>query len=231
VFINYNSAVNEFGRCWAKVSGAVGRSEQDCRDRYLNHIASSRVHGKWTQEEQEKLKQAVHELSVQQGKSIDGDGFWSEVSEAMGGNRTRRQCRQKWEDSLGRTVKNGGEGQRWTRLDAYILVHKVASLDVSDQSDIRWNSLKDTTWNTWSGNNLRKRWAHLRETVQDFDDKTHKEIVSILTAQYNSRPVMNKPLSRRARHTNSPDQSLEAGSSHGHGTLAQADANGSAVEI
>jgi hypothetical protein len=47
VFINYNSAVNEFGQCWAKVSGAVGRSEQDCRDRYLNHIASSRVHGEY----------------------------------------------------------------------------------------------------------------------------------------------------------------------------------------
>jgi hypothetical protein len=87
------------------------------------------------------LKQAVHKLSVQQGKSIDGDGFWSEVSEAMGGNRTRRQCRQKWfvaqvpsqrfdiylcdrEDSLSKTVENGGQVQRWTKLDAYILIHK-----------------------------------------------------------------------------------------------------------
>jgi hypothetical protein len=51
------------------------------------------------------------------------------------------------------------------------------------------------------------------------------EIVSILTAEYNSRPVINKSASRKARHANSPDQSLEAGSSHGPGTLAQADAD------
>ena len=41
------SAVQEFGQCWAKVSGSVGRSEQDCRDRYLNHIASSHVRGEY----------------------------------------------------------------------------------------------------------------------------------------------------------------------------------------
>ena len=52
--------------------------------------------GKWTQEEQDQLKQTVHELSVQQGKSIGGDSFWSEVSEAMGKNRSRWQCHQKW---------------------------------------------------------------------------------------------------------------------------------------
>ena len=52
--------------------------------------------GKWTEEEQDQLKQAVHELSVQQEKSIGFDGFWSEVSEAMGGKRSREQCHQKW---------------------------------------------------------------------------------------------------------------------------------------
>jgi len=49
------------------------------------------------------------------------------------------------------------------------------------------------------------------------------EIISILTAQHNSRPVMNKPVSRRACHTHSPGQSPKAGSSNGPGTLGQAD--------
>lgn len=47
MFRDCHSAVKEFGQGWAKVSGAVGRSEQDCRDRYLNHIASSYVRGEY----------------------------------------------------------------------------------------------------------------------------------------------------------------------------------------
>lgn len=58
--------------------------------------------------------------------------------------------------------------------DLYILICRVASLDVSDESEIHWNDLKDTAWKAWSGNNLRKRWTSLRETVEDFDDKTHR---------------------------------------------------------
>jgi hypothetical protein len=45
VLRNGNSAVEKFGRHWAEVSSSVGRSEQDCRDRYLNHIASAPLHG------------------------------------------------------------------------------------------------------------------------------------------------------------------------------------------
>jgi hypothetical protein len=58
--------------------------------------------------------------------------------------------------------------------DLYTVICRVASLDASDESEIRWSDLKDSTWKTWSGNNLRKRWAHLRETVEDCDNKTHK---------------------------------------------------------
>ena len=48
------------------------------------------------------------------------------------------------------------------------------TIDVSDESEVHWNDLKDTTWKLWSGNNLCKRWAYLREMVEDPDDKTHK---------------------------------------------------------
>jgi len=43
------SAVVEFGQMWTKVSGRVGRTSHDCRDRYRNHLVDSdkRVKGKW----------------------------------------------------------------------------------------------------------------------------------------------------------------------------------------
>jgi hypothetical protein len=52
--------------------------------------------GKWTQEEQDQLKQAVEKISAQPGKSIGCDGFWSEVSEAMEGKHSRKRCYKKW---------------------------------------------------------------------------------------------------------------------------------------
>jgi Myb-like DNA-binding domain len=43
------SAVVEFGQMWTNVSGRVGRTSHDCRDRYRNHFLDSehRVKGKW----------------------------------------------------------------------------------------------------------------------------------------------------------------------------------------
>lgn len=64
-------------------------------------------------------------------------------------------------------------GRKYT-TNLCVLICRVASLDVSDESEVCWNDLKDTAWKPWSGNNLRKRWARLRETVEDPDDKTHK---------------------------------------------------------
>jgi hypothetical protein len=52
--------------------------------------------GKWTEKEKEQLKQVVEELSAQQGKFVGCGGFWSEVSEAMEGKRSKKQCYKKW---------------------------------------------------------------------------------------------------------------------------------------
>lgn len=113
-----NRAVEQLGQHWAQVSKRVGRTEQDCRDRYLNHLAGSHVRasgkpipastelksgtkftphaGKWSKEEEDQLKQVVGELSRQQGISIDKNHVWSKVSELMEGKRSRQQCAQKW---------------------------------------------------------------------------------------------------------------------------------------
>jgi hypothetical protein len=56
----------------------------------------------------------------------------------------------------------------------YILTCRVASLDVPDESEIHWKDLQDTDGMRWSGSNLRKRWNHLRETVNDSENKTHQ---------------------------------------------------------
>ncbi|TCD70029.1 RNA polymerase I enhancer binding protein [Steccherinum ochraceum] len=165
-------AVAEHGQQWAKISSIIGRMDSDCRDRYRNHIQDrhKRQSGHWTKEEEEKLTQIVTEMTVQQGKDIDNDIFWGVVSEKMGGTRGRQQCRIKWTDSLSTQYKNQGERPRWSQMDAYLLVHKVDSLNVRDDSEIDWKLLPDEHWNSWSAHSLQRRWLTMKRSIKEIMD-------------------------------------------------------------
>ncbi|KAH9999800.1 hypothetical protein BJV77DRAFT_939505 [Russula vinacea] len=176
------AAVQEFGQQWEKVSDRVGRMASDCRDRYRNHIQNSedRAAGPWTQDEETRLTQIVTDMTVKQGKDMDNDVFWSIVSQKMGGKRGRQQCRIKWTDCLSKTFKNNGTRPRWSSRDAYILVHKVDSLRVQDDSEIDWKTLPDSNWNLWSAHTLQRRWLTMKRGVRGHEDMTHTEILDIL---------------------------------------------------
>jgi len=176
------AAVLELGQQWEKVSDRVGRMASDCRDRYRNHIQNSeeRTAGPWTKEEETRLTQIVTDMTVKQGKDVDNDVFWSIVSQRMGGKRGRQQCRIKWTDCLSKTFKNNGTKPRWSSRDAYILVHKVESLHVRDDSEIDWKTLPDSNWNLWSAHTLQRRWLTMKRSVRGYEDMTHAEILDIL---------------------------------------------------
>lgn len=88
------AAVGNHGQAWEKVSGSVGRTSSDCRDRYRNHLLQreKRQTGKWTPEEEKKLSKFVKKF---QSESDEGEVFWTEVANKMK-TRTRQQCRDKW---------------------------------------------------------------------------------------------------------------------------------------
>ncbi|KAG6336529.1 hypothetical protein ID866_2551 [Astraeus odoratus] len=178
-------AVTDLGQQWEKVSERVGRMSSDCRDRYRNHIANRelRVTGPWSKEEEEELTRIVTEMTVQQGKDFDNDVFWGIVSARMGNRRGRQQCRIKWTDSLSKTVKNEGQKPRWSPQDAYILVHKVDSLKVRDDTEIDWKTLPDADWNLWSAHSLQRRWLTMKRSIKGYEDMTHQEAWLIFCAE------------------------------------------------
>ncbi|CAE6527383.1 unnamed protein product [Rhizoctonia solani] len=184
------AAVAELGQKWEQISSRVGRMSSDCRDRYRNHLVDqdARVVGPWTKEEEEELTRIVMELTVEQGIQADNDVLWSEVSERMGGRRTRQQVRIKWTDALNKRVKNAGERPRWSAQDAYILVHKVASMPVQDDTEIDWKLLPDPQWNLWSAHQLQRRWFGLKKTLKDSDTMPHSEIIAILQSKFRDPP-------------------------------------------
>jgi len=225
-------AVGDLCQCWEKVSLRVGRMSSDCRDRYRNHIANRdiRITGAWKKEEEEELIRIVTEMTIQQGKDIDNDVFWGKVSQRMGNTRGRQQCRIKWTDSLSKTVKNEGQKPRWSQQDAYILVHKVDSLNVRDDTEIDWKTLPDPGWNLWSAHSLQRRWLTLKRSIKGFEEMTHQEIMDILRVKKAQLPAPPIASTKKRKITSAvavaeedsgEALSMVAGSSTGPGTLMQ----------
>ncbi|KAG2013292.1 nucleolar protein [Coprinopsis cinerea AmutBmut pab1-1] len=227
-------AVADLGQQWEKVSQRVGRMSSDCRDRYRNHIVGRdvRKNGPWSKEEEDELTRIVTDMTVKQGRDPDTDVFWGRVSELMGGRRGRQQCRIKWTDSLSKLLKTGeGEKPRWSQQDAYILVHKVDSLNVRDDTEIDWKTLPDPDWNLWSAHSLQRRWLTMKKSIKGYEDMTHQEIMDILRVKKahaptdsvanNKKRKSRKITSATIINDDTPAQA-EAGSSTGPGTLGQA---------
>ncbi|KAF8524606.1 hypothetical protein BU17DRAFT_30066, partial [Hysterangium stoloniferum] len=163
--------VADFGQAWTKIAGRVGRTANDCRDRWRNHLSvrNTKVYGEWTKEEEEELTKIVKEFKEKTGNDTDNDIYWTEVSKRMGGKRSRQQCRIKWTDCLRATVKNNGAAARWSKMDASILVHKVGALDVRDDSEINWKELPDKDWNLHSAHMIQRRWRALVSAIKDHE--------------------------------------------------------------
>jgi hypothetical protein len=78
-------AVTVYGNNWSEISTMMpGRTNDQCRDRWSDCLNPSVVKGKWSSEEDERLLQAVEELS----------GKWKDVSEQLGTGRTDNMVRR-----------------------------------------------------------------------------------------------------------------------------------------
>jgi len=98
----------------------------------------------------------------------------------MGGTRTPKQCQGKWSDLEGK-VKNPDRNRQWNQEDNYILILKIASLDLDDESDIDWKSLNDPMWDMWSGRRLQQKWRSLKVTCNAGDGTlSHRDLVNRL---------------------------------------------------
>ncbi|KAK3841981.1 MAG: Homeodomain-like protein, partial [Linnemannia gamsii] len=77
------------GGRWAKIQQHVlGRTDIQCRERYMNVLKPSLATGPWTKEEAERLDQLVEEHGEK----------WSLIASLMNG-RTDNQCARRWKMS------------------------------------------------------------------------------------------------------------------------------------
>jgi len=81
-------AVAIYGIQWSKVSTLMkGRTGPQCRERYMRRTALAGTNsGKWTDEEDQKLRQAMNERGLKD---------WNAISEFVG-SRVGQQCQRRW---------------------------------------------------------------------------------------------------------------------------------------
>jgi len=59
-----------------------------------------------------------------------------------------------------------------------------SELNVQDVSEIDWNVMRGPDLDNWSAHALQRRWTKLKAKIEGFEDKTHQEIVGILSQQF-----------------------------------------------
>ncbi|NXH98213.1 SNPC4 protein, partial [Pachycephala philippinensis] len=103
------AAVKKYrGKDWYKIRTEVpGRSDSQCRDRYLKALHWDVKKGKWSSEEEEQLIELVQE---------HGLGHWSKIASELP-HRTGSQCLSKWKLMIGAKTKKRRSGATKRRHD------------------------------------------------------------------------------------------------------------------
>uniref|UniRef100_A0A671RV89 Cyclin-D-binding Myb-like transcription factor 1 n=1 Tax=Sinocyclocheilus anshuiensis TaxID=1608454 RepID=A0A671RV89_9TELE len=155
------------GNDWATIGAALGRSASSVKDR-CRLMKDTCNTGKWTEEEERRLAEVVHELTGTEAGDVVTQGVsWASVAELVG-TRSEKQCRSKWLNYL--NWKQSG-GTEWTKEDDINLVRRIAELDVEDENEINWDILAGGWSSVRSPQWLRSKWWTIKRQVAN-----HKEL-------------------------------------------------------
>ncbi|KAG6918900.1 hypothetical protein DXG01_010555 [Tephrocybe rancida] len=81
-------AVGAYGTAWVEIAACMpGRSNEQCRERWSEHLGAASAHTVWSEEDDRALVAAVGELGNK----------WKEISVRVANGTTGQQCRSRWE--------------------------------------------------------------------------------------------------------------------------------------
>lgn len=199
------SLKEKHGNDWATIGAAMGRSASSVKDRF--RLMREHCHsGKWTVEEEQRLSNAVHELSsAASGDFITAGISWAAVAERVG-TRSEKQCRSKWLNYLNWKEKGG---QEWTKQDEIQLITRIHEMNLQDENDLDWQVMASNWSSVRSPQWLRSKWWALKKHVPESDMGTFEAIVSFLFHNY--IPTLQNKIERqeaRFKGTHLPRVSL-----------------------
>ncbi|KAM6110478.1 snRNA-activating protein complex subunit 4 [Pterocles gutturalis] len=133
------AAVKKYGECdWYKIRTEVpGRSDAQCRDRYLKALHCDVKKGKWSLEEEEQLIELVQK---------HGLGHWSKIASELP-HRTGSQCLSKWKLMIGSKKKSRPTKRRHVEESSSSSESSSedTELDLADSSEEETTSEEEAT--------------------------------------------------------------------------------------
>ncbi|XP_066579762.1 cyclin-D-binding Myb-like transcription factor 1 isoform X2 [Amia ocellicauda] len=154
------------GNDWATIGAALGRSASSVKDR-CRLMKDTCNTGKWTEDEERRLAEVVHELTgTEPGHTVTQGVSWASVAELVG-TRSEKQCRSKWLNYL--NWKQSG-GTEWTKEDDMNLIKRISELEVADENDINWDILSGGWSSVRSPQWLRSKWWTIKRQVSNHKD-------------------------------------------------------------
>lgn len=139
---------------WKEIGETMGRMPEDCRDRWRNYVkcGENRLSNKWSESEEILLKNVVMEMisSVPKDDTHNRSINWTLVSERMNGQRSRIQCRYKWNkllkrEAVTRSKLMGVDTKLW-------LFHNLHSSNYANAESINWDYVYEQ-FNEYLNNN------------------------------------------------------------------------------
>lgn len=124
---------------WKEIGETMGRMPEDCRDRWRNYVkcGDNRLSNKWSEAEEMMLRNIVMEMLSTGTKDNSAPINWTLVSERMNGQRSRIQCRYKWNKLLKREAVTRS---KLMSLDTKLwLFHNLNGSNYTNTDSIDWN--------------------------------------------------------------------------------------------
>ncbi|XP_018420542.1 PREDICTED: cyclin-D-binding Myb-like transcription factor 1 [Nanorana parkeri] len=174
------------GNDWATIGAALGRSASSVKDRCRLMKETCKT-GKWTDEEERRLTDVVHELTGTETGDIVTQGVsWASVAERVG-TRSEKQCRSKWLNYL--NWKQSG-GTQWTKEDEVNLVMRIAELGVLDENDINWDLLAEGWSSVRSPQWLRSKWWTVKRQIANHKDVSFPVLIKGLRQLHENQTTL-----------------------------------------
>lgn len=205
------------GMNWVHIALQVGRTAAGCADRWkiLERTQQDKQTGKWTPEEENKYNEAYERL-LNEGRNPDPKdrNFWETIA-AYVESRTYLQCRQKWSriPTIGTPVGTPAGGSpepeeadnkpaRWNHTCDDVLLFKLRNMQVHDDSEIDWKTVRDETL-PWPAPKIRQAFLRLKARVPEAESRSFDDLVQAIgdyiAERTAKREKRNTPSTNRRR--------------------------------
>ncbi|OTA82982.1 hypothetical protein M434DRAFT_24887 [Hypoxylon sp. CO27-5] len=122
---------------WNRIAAKLpGRTNKDCRKRWVNSVCGSLKKGAWNEDEDERLLSGI----VKHGQR------WTLVANEVG-FRSPDQCAKRWQSNLDPNLERGS----WTAVEDELLMSLV------EEKGREWKMIKERSFARRSGNELKNR--------------------------------------------------------------------------